>query len=123
MGFLLRWVLSMIYVRVIDENGLFIEDTFVEELTEFTIETPCPAGFYRPKWNGEAWEEGATQEYIDNLKINAPKAEPTLEERLTKLETENALLKTKVATIEATPTLKTEPAIKEPIISEPIVKK
>ena len=48
----------MIYVRVIDENGLFIEDTFVEELTEFTIETPCPSGFYLPRWNGTEWVEG-----------------------------------------------------------------
>ena len=59
------------------------------------------------------------------------KSAPTIEDRLTavelenkKLIEENALLKTKVATIEATPTLKTElTAIKEPIISEPIIKK
>ena len=51
----------MIYVRLIDENGLFIEDAFVEELTEFTIETPIPNGMYAvsgitPKWVGE-WVE------------------------------------------------------------------
>lgn len=74
----------MIFVRKIDENGFFIEDAFVEELTEFTIITPCPAGFYRPKWNGEAWEEGATQEYIDSLK--AQPQDPTEAERLEALE-------------------------------------
>ena len=36
---------------------MFISDEFVEELTEFTIETPCPSGFYHPKWNGTEWVE------------------------------------------------------------------
>ena len=76
----------MIFVRLIDKNGLFIEDTFVSELTEFTIETPCPSGFYLPRWNGEAWEEGATQEYIDSLKAQTEPQEPTVEERLQALE-------------------------------------
>lgn len=48
----------MKFVRIVDENGLFISDEFVDELTEFTIETPCPAGFYLPKWDGEKWVEG-----------------------------------------------------------------
>ncbi len=81
----------MIFVRKIDEQGFFIEDTFVEEINEFTIETPCPQGFYKPKWNGETWIEGATQEYIDSLKNVV--AKPTLEERVTTTET-------KVVTIE-----------------------
>lgn len=75
----------MIFVRKIDKNGLFIEDAFVEEITEFTIETLCPSGFYHPKWNGETWVEGATQEYIDSLQPTHQ--EPTLEERLQALET------------------------------------
>ena len=76
----------MIFVRKIDKNGLFIEDAFVEEITEFTIETPCPSGFYHPKWNGETWEEGATQEYIDSLKVQSEPQEPSLEERIQALE-------------------------------------
>ena len=75
----------MTFVRLIDENGLFIEDAFVEELTEFTIETPCPQGLYHPKWDGEQWVEGLTQEQIDAIKASAV-AEPTLEERLQALE-------------------------------------
>ena len=75
----------MIYVRKIDENGMFIEDVFVEELNEFTIETPCPSGFYRPKWNGKEWVEGLTQEQIDTIKTNAVQ-EPTLQERIEALE-------------------------------------
>ena len=46
------------FVRIIDENGLFVCDDFVDELTEFTIETPCPDGFYLPRWDGEKWIEG-----------------------------------------------------------------
>lgn len=57
----------MIFVRLIDENGFFIEDTFVENLTRYTIETPCPGGFHRPKWEGEKWIEGVTQEELDEL--------------------------------------------------------
>ena len=74
----------MKYVRKIDENGMFIEDTFVEELTEFTIETPCPQGFYKPKWNGTEWVEGMAQKEIDLLKNVV--VEPTIEERLQALE-------------------------------------
>ena len=76
----------MIFVRKVDEQGFFVEDAFVEELNEFTIETPCPQGFYLPRWNGEAWEEGATQEYIDNLKAQVEPQEPTESERLEALE-------------------------------------
>lgn len=55
------------FVRIVDENGLFIEDAFVDELTEFTIETPCPSGFYKPKWNGEKWVEGLSEEEIAEI--------------------------------------------------------
>lgn len=48
------------FVRIIDENGFFVCDEFVDEITEFTIETPCPDGFYRPKWDGTQWIEGGT---------------------------------------------------------------
>lgn len=48
------------FVRIIDENGLFVKDAFADELTEFTIETPCPDGFYLPKWDGSQWVEGGT---------------------------------------------------------------
>ena len=68
----------MIYVRIIDENGLFIEDSFVEEITKFTIETPCPGGFYLPKWNGEQWVEGMAQEDIDAIR-NQPQPKSELE--------------------------------------------
>ena len=70
----------MKFVRKIDDNGYFIEDAFVEEITEFTIETPCSQGLYKPKWNGNEWVEGLTQDEIDNIKSNPPIASLTLEE-------------------------------------------
>lgn len=81
------------YVRIIDENGIFIEDVFVEEITANTIEIPCPPGFCKPRWDGVQWVEGLTQEEIDALN-NVPH-ELTLEDRVTTTET-------KVVTIEET---------------------
>ena len=64
------------YVRLIDSNGLFIGDDFVDTLTEFTIETPCTESFYKPKWNGTKWVEGLTQTEIDAIKnVATPKTE------------------------------------------------
>ena len=66
----------MYYVRIIDENGLFIKDDFVEELTPTTIETPCEDGFYKPKWNGTEWVEGLTTDEIIAIKnVEQPKSE------------------------------------------------
>jgi len=48
----------MYYVRLIDDNGYFIEDAFVDELTDNTITAPCPEGFYHPRWDGTSWVEG-----------------------------------------------------------------
>ena len=89
----------MKFVRLIDENGLFLEDAFVEGLTDRTIETPCPEGFYRPKWNGEIWVEGLTQAEIDAITAGAV-SEPTLEERVDKVETDVDEVVTILAAIE-----------------------
>ena len=75
----------MIYVRIIDSNGFFVCDDFVDELTEFTIEMPCSDGFYLPKWDGTQWVEGKTAEEIAAIKAGA-KSEPTLEERVASTE-------------------------------------
>ncbi len=72
--------------RIIDkQTNLFLRDDFTfDEETEIGLEVEPSQGFYQPKWNGEVWVEGATQEYIDSLQP-APQ-EPTLEERLEALE-------------------------------------
>lgn len=59
----------MKYVHIVDINGSFVEDAFVDELTEFTIETPVNDGFYKPKWDGSQWVEGLSQSEVDALKV------------------------------------------------------
>lgn len=60
-------------VRIVDENGLFICDDFVDVLTDRTIETPCPSGFVLPKWNGAQWIEGGT--ILEEILANQIRAE------------------------------------------------
>ena len=69
--------------RIIDkETNLFIRDDFTfDEETEIGLEVEPAQGLYLPKWNGETWEEGATQEYIDSLKAQVEiEVEPTIDE-------------------------------------------
>ena len=75
-------------LRIIDkQTNLFIRDDFnFNPETEIGLEVEPSQGLYIPKWNGEAWEEGATQEYIDSLKAQAEPQEPSLEERIQALE-------------------------------------
>ena len=74
------------FVRIIDANGFFVCDDFVDELTELTIETPCPPGFYLPKWDGEKWVEGKTAEEIAAIQADVT-VEKTDSERISDLET------------------------------------
>jgi hypothetical protein len=60
-------------VNRIDEQGLYIEDVILndnEETPADCIETPCPGGFYYPKFNKDSdeWEEGKTAEEIEVIK-------------------------------------------------------
>ena len=75
-------------LRIIDkETKNFLRDDFhFNPETEIALTAPPSQGLYIPKWNGEAWEEGATQEYIDSLKAQAEPQEPTESERLEALE-------------------------------------
>ncbi|WP_297429058.1 hypothetical protein [Clostridium sp.] len=53
----------------IDKEGYYIGDYLYEEDNvpelENVIITEMPQGFFKSKWNGTEWVEGATQEYID----------------------------------------------------------
>ena len=75
-------------LRIIDkQTSLFLRDDFTHnEETEIALDVEPAQGLYAPKWNGESWEEGATQEYIDSLKAQATPQEPTESERLESLE-------------------------------------
>lgn len=51
----------MVYANIIDESGFIIRNIVVEDYFEQTdniIITPCPQGFYLPKWDGSEWVEG-----------------------------------------------------------------
>ena len=74
-------------LRIIDkETHLFIRDDFdYSPENEIGLEVEPAQGLYAPKWNGETWEEGATQEEIDELTKPRPH-EPTIEERLEQTE-------------------------------------
>ena len=73
-------------LRIIDkETNVFIRDDFeFNPETEIGLDVEPAQGFYIPKWNGETWEEGATQENIDSLKSEPQ--EPSESERLEALE-------------------------------------
>ena len=74
-------------LRIIDkQTQLFIRDDFTyDEDTEFGLDTEPAQGLYIPKWDGDKWVEGATQEEIDELTKPQPH-EPTIEERLEQTE-------------------------------------
>ena len=75
-------------LRIIDkETKNFLRDDFTfDEEVEIGLDVEPAQGLYIPKWNGESWEEGATQEYIDSLKAQVEPIEPTESERLEALE-------------------------------------
>lgn len=56
----------------IDIEGFFLEDIILEDDDDITpsdcVEIECPEGFYRPRWDGQRWIEGLTQEEIEELK-------------------------------------------------------
>lgn len=88
----------MIQVYKIDEYGFYTFETYkVEEPNEFEITTPCKTceedDFYKPKWEGDRWVEGATQEDINEINKIDICPTKTLEERVEELEQENKLLK------------------------------
>ena len=74
-------------LRIIDkQTQLFLRDDFnFDEDTEFGLEVEPSQGLYKPKWDGDKWVEGATQEEIDELTKPQPH-EPTVEERLEQTE-------------------------------------
>ena len=67
--------------RIIDkQTNLFIRDDFTfDETMEIGLDVIPAQGLYKPMWNGKEWVEGATQDYIDSLKLQFI-AEPSLED-------------------------------------------
>ena len=83
-------------VWVFDMNGFFVETTEVEKIEENMTTIPIGnVAYIKPKWNGIAWEEGATAEEIEEWKQSqqidiCPK--PTAEERIAQLEVDKEAL-------------------------------
>lgn len=74
-------------VSKIDTNGFLLETILIDDGTELSsdlIETTCPNGFYRPKWDGSAWVEGETADevqkdtQISNIKSQLAALDPLL---------------------------------------------
>lgn len=58
----------MTQVWLYDENKLFIESTFVEEVSENMTTEPLLVGYVKPTFNEELeeWYEGATEQEIED---------------------------------------------------------
>lgn len=79
-------------VYIIDEDGYYIEDMIIDDndlLPSNCVLLQAPQGFYKPKWTGSEWVEGAAQHEIDEI-INPKQTIPTVEDRI--IELENTLL-------------------------------
>jgi len=87
----------MIQIWEYDENGFFTESVFVKEVKENMTETPIEVGYYKAKWNGTEWVEGATQEEIIAFQ-EANKVIPTTDDILrAKLIKDNANIQLQLA--------------------------
>lgn len=76
----------MIQVWLYNEDNIFIESTFVDELQDGMTTVPLLIGYVKPTFNGIDWFEGATQEEIDTWhESNKPVSpQPSEHELLTK---------------------------------------
>lgn len=54
----------------IDVNGYFLEDIPVWDEVEADdiVTTPCPGGFFKPRWDGTQWVEGEDAVTLDEKK-------------------------------------------------------
>lgn len=88
----------MIKILKINKDGFYIEDVIIsstEEIPSDCVKTHCPEGFYKPKWDGEKWVEGYTDEEIKQIQEEAE-----INRELTpyeKLDKENLELKIAIA--------------------------
>ena len=67
-------------------TGLMIDVVSPNVVGDDIVETPCPDGFYLPKWDGEKWVEGKTAEEIAAIKASVTAPALTEADRITALE-------------------------------------
>lgn len=86
-----------------DENKIFIESCFVENVEKNMTEVPLIVGYIKPKWTGSEWIEGAIEEEIKEWEEkNKPKPkEPSETDLLQKqlLETQALVAELRYKTI------------------------
>lgn len=59
----------MVQVWIIDNNNFYTgESYFVEEPSTNEVVTPITVGYVKPKWDGDGWTEGATEEEVQAWK-------------------------------------------------------
>ena len=73
-------------IKIDLSTGLMIDVVSPDEVGEDIVETPCPDGFYLPKWDGEKWVEGKTADEIAAIQADVT-VEKTDSERISDLET------------------------------------
>lgn len=73
------------YIHIINKEGIFQEDDYVDELTELTIEQPIKNIYavegVTPKWDGGKWVE-----VVEKPEKEYTPPKPSEEERLEALE-------------------------------------
>lgn len=87
----------MLYRKINQTTGLFIEDVMTDTPTDDLIATPVPDGFYWPKWEGKQWIEGRTAAEIAPIiaaKVEAQKIVDNETDIRTKLKVQIATLQT-----------------------------
>lgn len=112
-----------------DKDGFFLQQTVNENAENITLVAPLD-GLFKPKFNGYTWEEGADQEYIENMTKKDEK--PIEDMKLLKdssaflimqmLTSENAMLRSKLELAEARNKLEIESKLNSKLLLE-LVKK
>lgn len=82
----------------IDANGFLIDSIGVEisednpdpDPPDGFIHIPPPPNYYKPRWDGESWVEGATSEEIDEIERRRRRGKG-LQQQLHELKEENEL--------------------------------
>lgn len=61
-------LLKNIHISSVDENGNILD---ADKQGFIVFDLPQPLLFYKPKWTGSEWSEGATQEELDEITSNS----------------------------------------------------
>ena len=89
-------------LRIINkQTGMFLRDDFTfNKETEIGLDVTPAQGFYQPKWNGNEWVEGLTEDEILAIKNQSVKVvtepTPTIEQQVAELQNQLDELRSKL---------------------------